>query len=85
MNSHDVGRGRGSVEAALGSVKATSLIAGIDSDRCFPIGDQQRIADHIGGTVIGGGLQTISSSYGHDGFLIERDLVGPLINQLLEA
>jgi homoserine O-acetyltransferase len=85
MNSHDVGRGRGSVEEALATVKATSLVAGIDSDRCFPIGDQQRIANHIGGTMIGGGLQTITSSYGHDGFLIERDLVGPLLIQLLES
>jgi homoserine O-acetyltransferase len=85
MNSHDVGRGRGSVEEGLKSVKATSLVAGIDSDRCFPIGDQQRIADHIGGEMIGGGLQTITSSYGHDGFLIERDLVGPLLIQLLES
>jgi homoserine O-acetyltransferase len=85
MNSHDVGRGRGSVEAALATVKAISLVAGIDSDRCFPIGDQKRIADHIGGTMIGGGLQTITSSYGHDGFLIERDLVGPLLTKLLES
>jgi homoserine O-acetyltransferase len=85
MNSHDVGRGRGSVEAALASVTAISLVAGIDSDRYFPIADQQRIADHIGGTIIGGGLQTITSPYGHDGFLIERDQVGPLITQLLDA
>jgi homoserine O-acetyltransferase len=85
MNSHDVGRGRGSVEEALGTVRATSLIAGIDTDRYFPIADQQRIADHIGGTMIGGGLQTITSPYGHDGFLIEREQVGPLITQLLSA
>jgi homoserine O-acetyltransferase len=85
MNSHDVGRGRDSVEAALATVTATSLIAGIDSDRYFPIGDQQRIADHIGGTMVGGGLQTISSPYGHDGFLIERDQVGPLLVRLLDS
>ena len=51
----------------------------------YNVGDQQRIANHIGGTMIGGGLQTITSSYGHDGFLIERDLVGPLLIQLLES
>ncbi len=85
MNSHDVGRGRGSVEAALATVKATSLVAGIDSDRYFPIGDQKRIADHIGGAMIGGGLQTIESPYGHDGFLIEREQVGPLLAELLDS
>ena len=85
MNSHDLGRGRESLEAALASVKAKSLVAGIDSDRLFPIGDQPLIADHIGGEMIGGGLQVIESAYGHDGFLIERDIVGPLITQLLES
>jgi homoserine acetyltransferase len=35
--------------------------------------------------MIGGGLQTITSSYGHDGFLIERDLVGPLLAELLAS
>jgi homoserine O-acetyltransferase len=85
MNSHDVGRGRGSVEEALASIKAKSLVAGIDSDRLFPIEDQQRIADHIGGEVIGGGLQIIESAYGHDGFLIEKQIVGPLLQQLLNS
>jgi len=85
MNSHDVGRGRGSVEEALSSIKAAALVVGIDSDRLFPIQDQQRIADHIGGKLVGGGLQTINSEFGHDGFLIERELVGPLISQLLNT
>jgi homoserine O-acetyltransferase len=79
-----ISQSRGLGDVYKRQVKATSLVAGIDSDRCFPIGDQQRIADHIGGKLIGGGLQTIKSSYGHDGFLIERDLVGPLLVQLLE-
>ena len=85
MNSHDVGRGRGSVEQALGTVLAKSLVVGIDSDRYFPLADQQRIADHIGGHLVGGGLRTISSPYGHDGFLIEHGQVGPLLVELLEA
>lgn len=85
MNSHDVGRNRGSVEAALASIKAKSLVLGIDSDRLFPIQDQQRIADHIGGEMIGGALQVIESEYGHDGFLIERELVGPLVTALLDS
>lgn len=85
MNSHDVGRDRGSVEEALSSIKATALVVGIDSDRLFPIQDQQRIADHVGGKLVGGGLHTIKSEFGHDGFLIERELVGPLISQLLNA
>lgn len=85
MNSHDVGRGRGSVEEALASIKAKSLVVGIDSDRLFPIEDQQRIADHIGGELVGGKLHVIESAYGHDGFLIEKQVVGPLLTQLLNS
>jgi homoserine O-acetyltransferase len=85
MNSHDVGRGRGSVEQALASIKAKSLVVGIDSDRLFPIEDQQRIADSIGGELIGGKLQIIESAYGHDGFLIEKHIVGPLLTELLNS
>jgi len=85
MNSHDVGRGRGSVEEALASIKAKSLVVGIDSDRLFPIEDQQRIADNIGGELSGGKLHIIESAYGHDGFLIEKQVVGPLLTQLLNS
>jgi homoserine O-acetyltransferase len=85
MNSHDVGRGRDSVEAALQSVKIPTLVAGIDSDRLFPLADQALIAKNLGGELIGGGLQEIKSEFGHDGFLIERDLVGPLLTQLLDS
>jgi len=85
MNSHDVGRGRESVAKALGSIKAKSLVVGIDSDRLFPIQDQALIAEHIGGELIGGGLRIIESDYGHDGFLIEHEIVGPMITELLES
>lgn len=85
MNSHDIGRGRGSAEAALAAIYVPALVAGIDSDRLFPIEDQRFIADNYGGPLIGGGLREIVSAYGHDGFLIERELVGPLLVELLES
>lgn len=85
MNSHDVGRGRKSVEAALGKIKAKALVIGIDSDRLFPIENQRLIAEHIGSELVGGKLHTIESEYGHDGFLIEHEKVGPLLAKLLRA
>jgi homoserine O-acetyltransferase len=85
MNSHDVGRGRGGVAEALSTIKIPSLVVGITTDRLFPIQDQQLIADHIGGPLVGGELRVIESAYGHDGFLIERDIVGPMIAELLGA
>ena len=85
MNSHDIGRDRGSVESALKAIKAKSLVVGISTDRLFPLSGQQLIAEHIGGELIGGKLHVIDSEFGHDGFLIEMDIVGPLLKQLLDS
>jgi homoserine O-acetyltransferase len=78
MNSWDVGRGRGGVEAALGRVTARALVAGVDSDRLYPLDEQQQVADALGVP-----LQVIHSPYGHDGFLIEVEAVGTLLRELL--
>jgi len=78
MNSWDVGRGRGGVDAALARVTARALVAGVDSDRLYPLELQQQVADGLGVP-----LQVISSPYGHDGFLVEVDAVGELLRGLL--
>ncbi|MEU2350146.1 homoserine O-acetyltransferase [Modestobacter sp. NPDC049651] len=78
MNGWDVGRGRGGVEAALRRVTARSVVAGVDSDRLYPIGEQQRVADGLGVP-----LRVIPCPYGHDGFLLETAAVGDLVRELL--
>ncbi|GAA2223125.1 homoserine O-acetyltransferase [Herbiconiux moechotypicola] len=83
MNSHDLGRGRGGVAAALASVQALALVIGIDSDRLFPVADQQLIARHLPHTLDGDEPVVIESGFGHDGFLIEFDVVGREISRLL--
>jgi len=85
MNSHDIGRDRGGVEKALSSIRVRALVAGIDSDRLFPITGQKMIAEHIGSELVGGELQVIESEFGHDGFLIEFETVGPMLRSLLEG
>ena len=85
MNSHDISRGRNSIEDALSRITATTLVAGISSDRLFPIEGQQIIADGIKSKLIGEKLHVIKSAFGHDGFLIEREVVGPLIASLLAS
>jgi homoserine O-acetyltransferase/O-succinyltransferase len=80
MNSWDVGRGRGGVEAALERVTARAVVAGVDSDRLYPLAQQQQVADALGVP-----LQVIGSPYGHDGFLIEVDAVGTLLRGLLDG
>ncbi|MCU1556537.1 MAG: homoserine O-acetyltransferase [Microbacteriaceae bacterium] len=85
MNSHDIGRDRGGVAAALSLVTAKSLVLGIDSDRLFPVSQQVAIANRLDGNIDGGEAVVIHSEFGHDGFLIEDDLVGPQLARLLSS
>lgn len=85
MNSHDVTRDRGSLSEVLGSIHKPTLVLGIDSDRLFPVTQQEELAAHIPGSLTGGSPLVISTPYGHDGFLIESDIVGASITRLLET
>ncbi|WP_420149746.1 homoserine O-acetyltransferase family protein [Spirosoma sp.] len=67
MDSHNVGRNRGSILNALSQIKARTLVVGIRSDLLFPPSEQQFLARHIPEAV----YEEIDSLYGHDGFLIE--------------
>ncbi|SFC25496.1 homoserine O-acetyltransferase [Flexibacter flexilis DSM 6793] len=71
MDLHDVGRGRGGVEVALGQIRAHTLVIGIKSDVLFPPSEQKQIARHIAQ----GHYVEIDSAYGHDGFLIENEKI----------
>jgi homoserine O-acetyltransferase len=81
MNSHDVGRGRGGVPGGLARVRARALVAGISSDRLYPVEQQVELAEGIPGS---GPMRLIESPYGHDGFLIEAPAVGSLLAELLD-
>ena len=83
MNSHDVGRDRGGVAAALNRITARTLVLGVDSDRLFPVSDQRVIARHLRHGLDGDDVAVVESPYGHDGFLIEGDAVGAQLRRLL--
>ncbi|WP_326681136.1 homoserine O-acetyltransferase MetX [Streptomyces sp. NBC_01237] len=80
MNGHDVGRGRGGVARALRRAGMPALVAGVDSDRLYPLTQQAELAALLPGA---DRLRTVESPYGHDGFLIETDQVGMLMRELL--
>lgn len=79
MDSHNVGRGRKSIENALQQIKAKTLAIGITTDILFPVSEQQFIADNIPGAQI----KTIHSNYGHDGFLLEFEQIETIISHFL--
>lgn len=80
MNRHDVGAGRGGVAGALGRITARTVVAGIDTDRLYPLYQQVEIAAGIAGA---GEVRVVHSAAGHDGFLIEHEQVGHLVADLL--
>ena len=67
MDSHNVGRNRGSAITALKRILAKTLVIGISSDILFPPTEQRFLAKYIPDSE----YQEINSLYGHDGFLIE--------------
>ena len=71
MDSHDTGRNRGGVKAALASIKAKTLVIGIQSDLLYPISEQEFLQQQIPGAE----LLTITSEFGHDGFLLEYEKI----------
>ena len=78
LNSHDVGRGRGGVAAALRGCPVPAVVGGITSDRLYPLRLQEELAELLPGCA---GLQVVESIYGHDGFLVETEAVGELVRQ----
>lgn len=75
VDSHNVGRGRGGVAAALGRIRATTIVASIDTDGIFPPQEIESWAPFIHGAV----YKRLTSSFGHDGFLLETGQLEDLL------
>ena len=75
MNSHDLGRGRGGVSAALQQLRPELTVAVVDSDRLYLPAEGALLAQ----APTARPLITMQSDYGHDGFLIEADQVAGVV------
>lgn len=67
MDSHDLGRNRGGIEAALRLIDAKVLTIGVNSDLLFLPSEAQFISQKVKR----GTYKEINSTAGHDAFLIE--------------
>ena len=80
LMSHDVGRGRGGVAAALARFSGPAFIAAVDSDRLYLPAESERLAAALPGAE---DVHVIRSDIGHDGFLTEYTQVAdPLARAL---
>ncbi len=80
MNHHDVGRGRGGIADALARVQAHTTIAGISTDRLYPLRLQLELAELLPAAR---DVEVIPSIDGHDAFLTETEAVGKLLRNAL--
>lgn len=81
MDAHHVGRGRHGVEKALSQIKARTLVIGIKSDLLFPLEEQQYLFRHIPKAA----FAEFDSFYGHDGFLIETEILTGFIRSFFKT
>ena len=80
MDLHDIGRGRGGIGAAFSRLSSPVFTASITSDILYPPYQQAAIHDRV---IAAGGrcdYHILESPQGHDGFLLESSLLGPLIH-----
>jgi len=80
MDTHDVGRDRGGVVAALQAIHSRVLVLGIDSDILYPLSEQRQLAENIPQGI----LKVVHSVNGHDGFLLETNQVSEHIKAFLQ-
>ncbi|MCJ8504764.1 homoserine O-acetyltransferase [Kocuria flava] len=76
LMSHDVARGRGTLEEALARASCEWLVAAVDSDRLYLPHESDVLAAALPGEVR---RRTLTSPSGHDGFLIEGPQLGKLL------
>eukprot|EP00054_Salpingoeca_dolichothecata_P036864 m.8948 g.8948 ORF g.8948 m.8948 type:complete len:578 (-) comp7100_c0_seq1:56-1789(-) len=79
LDTHDIGKDRTSVQAALSSINMPCFVVGIASDALYPLAEQEMIAQHVPGAE----LFIIDSPHGHDSFLLEQKLLNEEISQFL--
>jgi homoserine O-acetyltransferase len=80
MNHHDIGRDRGGVAHVLAGVRVPVTVAGVDSDRLYPLELQQELVQLLPDAEP---VTVIESASGHDGFLLEIEQVGAVVASAL--
>jgi len=81
MNHFDLGRGYGDARAALSRVQAQVTVAGISTDRLYPLRLQWELAELLGVDDV----HVVESQVGHDGFLVEHEAVGAVVREALTS
>lgn len=79
LDTHNIGRGRGSLEMALSKITANTVVIGFDTDLLIPKIEQQFLAKHIPNAE----YIEIKTMFGHDAFLIEHEDIRKSIRSII--
>lgn len=80
FDTHDIGRGRGGVDAALASLTMPTVVIGITSDIIFTPTEMARLASRLPNAR----YVEIDSEMGHDGFLVEHEQLNRILNSCFD-
>jgi homoserine O-acetyltransferase len=80
MDSHDLGRDRSSVVAALRAIEQPALVVSVSSDGLYPATEVAEMASHLPN----GELHEIDAPHGHDAFLIRVDELNDKLVDFIE-
>ncbi len=80
VDSHNIARGRGSLEEVLRGIRAKTLVVAITSDILFPPEDHDVMVANIPDVQ----YRLIDSPFGHDGFLVEYEQLDAIIKEFME-
>lgn len=76
-------RAGGDLARAFASAKAAFLVVSFSSDWLFPTAESRKIVNALLKNRLNVSFCEIKSAYGHDAFLLEADVLGPMIRDFL--
>ncbi len=75
FDTHDIGRDRGGIAAALGTLDIPAIVVGISTDIIFTPAEMRALAEALPR----GRYVEIESAFGHDGFLVEHSTLNSIL------
>ena len=83
MDEMDLAEQFGTLDAAFARWRGRTMLVSFDSDWLFPPGEAEAVVAAMRSLGIDAGHERLSSPHGHDTFLIDYDLITPVVRRFL--
>ncbi len=85
LDLYDLGMGYASYRTALARIEAKVLVAGVTSDILYPAYQQIELVETLKSLGVRAEYAEVDSPHGHDGFLIDFDLLKPILSEFVDT